>query len=57
MLIRFDKGTLCTTNTPKLAKMEQKIGNKEENKVDLHGRVVRMSGIIFSPQSCNNGYQ
>lgn len=56
MLIRFDKGILCTTNTHKLAKMGQKIGNKDENKVDLHGRVARMSGIIFTPQSCNNGY-
>lgn len=40
MLIGFDKGILCTTNMHKYAKMEQKIGNKEENKVDLHGWVV-----------------
>lgn len=40
MLIGFDKGILCTTNMHNLAKMEHKIGNKKENKVDLHGWVV-----------------
>lgn len=49
MLIRFDKGILGTTNIHKVAKMEEKIGNKEENKVDFHGRVARMSAIIFIP--------
>lgn len=31
----------------KLAKMEEKIGNKEENKVDFHGRRARVSGITL----------
>lgn len=47
--MRFDKGILGTTNMHKVAKMKQKIGNKEENKVDFHGRVARLSAIIFSP--------
>lgn len=38
--MRFDKGILGTTNMHKVAKMEQKIGNKEENKVDFHGWVA-----------------
>lgn len=35
-----------------LAKTGEKIGNKDENKVDFHGWLVWMSGIIFPPAVC-----